>query len=205
MNITTLIDEILGTSTYIGEFSYNDLLQYAKAHEIHGVGVSDDQTQKFVIAFEKGEPNGVILIEEKGALYGEKAAYMLGDKNNFELFSTEPSLVNALASRCRVFDKIHVQSRLAEDLPSIGQRKHSPGVLCLTIVRNGAVQSGMRVSIRKGRQVIGNDITTTDGRASFKLLNGRYDCVVLDKTQEVYTFMIDFKDPYSESIIDIGG
>jgi hypothetical protein len=205
MNITTLIDEILGTSTYVGVFSYADLLKYGKSHAISGVGVSDDKTQKFIIAFEKGEPTGVILIEEKGALFGEKAAYLLQEKNNFELFSTEPSLVNALASRCRVFDKIHLQNRLAEDLPSIGERKHSPGVLCLTIVRNGTVQSGMRVSIRKGRQVIGNDITTSDGRASFKLLNGKYDCVVLDKTQEVYTFMIDFKDAYAESIIDIGG
>ncbi len=205
MDISGIIDEVLGTSTYIGDYAYRDLIQYAKSQSLHGVGISDEKSQKFIIIFEKGDPAGVMLIDSKGTLFGETAAYHLQDRDRFELFSTDQSIASALASRCRVFDKIHLEKRLSDDLPIIGGKRQSPGVLCLIIVRDGVVQSGMRVSIRKGRQVIGTDNTTEDGRACFRLLNGRYDCVIMDRAQEMYTFMVDFKDPYAESVIDIGG
>ena len=205
MDLSNIIDEVLGNSAYIGDFNYRDLIRYAGSTSLNGIGVSDEKSQKFIIVFENGSPAGVILIEDKGALFGEKAAYHLQDSHNFELFSTDPAITSALASRCRVFDKVHLEKPLAEDLPTLGGIRHSPGVLCLVILRDGVEQSGMRVSIRKGRQVIGTDTTTDDGRACFKLLNGRYDCVIMDRSQEMYTFMVDFKDSYAESVIDIGG
>lgn len=204
MDVSTVIDEVLGASTYVGNFRFDELMLRVKSQLINGLGVSDENQKKLIIIFEKGDPAGAILIEEKGALFGEKAAYHLQDRNDFELFSTEPSLVSALVSRSRVYDRMHIEKRLSDNLPTIGPKKSSPGVLCLIILKDGALQSGMRVSIRKGRQVIGNDITADDGRACFKLLNGRYDCVVVDRSQEMYTFMVDFKDRYAESTIDIG-
>lgn len=205
MDVNNVIDEVLGTSKYVGDFSFDELVKTASSQAADGVAVSEESDQKFIIIFEKGELTGVILIDEKGALYGEQAALMLQNRDHFELFATEPSIVGALAARSRVFDTMHILRRLSNDLPSIGGRQQRPGVLCLVIQRDGALQSGMRVTVRKGRQIIGSDTTTEDGKACFKLLSGRYDCVVLDRTQESYTFMIDFKDRYTESIIDIGG
>lgn len=205
MDVNNVIDEVLGASKYIGDFSFDELLKTASSALVDGVAVSEESNQKFIIIFEKGELSGVILLDEKGALFGEQAALMLQNRDLFELFAAEPSIVSALAARSRVFDTLHILRRLSDDLPSIGGKKQRPGVLCLVIQREGVLQSGMRVTVRKGRQIIGSDITTEDGKACFKLLNGRYDCVVLDRSQESYTFMIDFKDRYTESIIDIGG
>jgi len=205
MDVNNVIDEVLGASKYIGDFSFDELLKTASSALVDGVAVSEESNQKFIIIFEKGELTGVILIDEKGALFGEQAALMLQNRDHFEFFSTDPSLVAALAARSRVFDTMHILGRLSDDLPSIGGRQQRPGVLCLVIQKDGELQSGMRVTVRKGRQIIGSDITTGDGKACFKLLSGRYDCVVLDRAQESYTFMIDFKDRYTESIIEIGG
>ena len=205
MDVNNVIDEVLGASKYIGDFSFDELMKTAASQAVDGVAVSDESGQKFIIIFEKGDLSGVIHIDDKGALFGEQAALMLQNRNHFEFFAAEPSIVTALAARSRIFDTMHIRRRLSDDLPSIGGRQQRPGVLCLVIQRDGALQSGMRVTVRKGRQIIGSDITTDDGRACFKLLSGRYDCVVLDRAQESYTFMIDFKDRYTESIIDIGG
>jgi hypothetical protein len=50
-----------------------------------------------------------------------------------------------------------------------------------------------------------NDMTTGDGKVCFRLINGRYDCMVIDRENELYPFMVDFKDRHAETEIDIGG
>jgi hypothetical protein len=203
--IIQIIDEVLSTSAYSGSYSYDELMNHAGSHGMNGIGVHDENDKKFYIVFEDGAPEGVIFTDSKGILFGDKAAILLTGQETFELFEVGKSIVSALTSRCRIFDKSHVKKRLDDDLPSFGGIHRSPGVLCLTLSRNGVPQQGIRVSIKKGRQIIASDITTTDGKVCFKLLNGTYDCMAMDRAQEVYTFMVDFNDRYVESVIEIGG
>ncbi|HXW99255.1 MAG TPA: hypothetical protein VEI51_05995 [Methanomicrobiales archaeon] len=203
--IIQIIDEVLSTSTYVASYAYPELMEYADSHAVNGIGVHDENDRKFYIVFEGGAPEGVIFTDSKGTLFGDKAAILLTGQEAFELFQVSQPVVNALASRCRIFDRSHVKKRLDEDLPSFGGIHRSPGILCLTLAREGVPQQGIRVSIKKGRQIIASDITTTDGKVCFKLLNGTYDCTAIDRSQETYTFMVDFNDRYAESVIEIGG
>jgi len=203
--IIQIIDEVLSTSSYVGSYSYAELMTYTASHSLNGVGVHDENDRKFYVVFEEGSPEGVIFTDTKGTLFGDKAAILLTGQETFELFDVGRPVVSALASRCRIFDKSHVKKRLDEDLPSFGGIHRSPGILCLTLAKSGVPQSGIRVSIKKGRQIIASDITTTDGKVCFKLLNGTYDCMAVDRAQETYTFMVDFNDRYAESVIEIGG
>ena len=203
--IIQIIDEVLSTSTYVASYGYPELMEYADSHAVNGIGVNDENDRKFYIVFEAGAPEGVIFTDSKGTLFGDKAAILLTGQEAFELFEVSQPVVNALASRCRIFDRSHVKKRLDEDLPSFGGIHRSPGILCLTLAREGVPQQGIRVSIKKGRQIIASDITTTDGKVCFKLLNGTYDCTAIDRSQETYTFMVDFNDRYAESVIEIGG
>ena len=203
--IIQIIDEVLSTSTYVASYSFPELLEYAISHAMNGIGVHDENDRKLYVVFEGGSPEGVIFSDSKGALFGDKAAILLTGTESFELFSVSQSIVNALASRCRIFDRSHVKKRLDDNLPSFGGIHRSPGILCLTLAREGVPQPGIRVSIKKGRQIIASDITTTDGKVCFKLLNGTYDCMAVDRSQEMYTFMVDFNDRYAESVIEIGG
>ncbi|MDD1672107.1 MAG: hypothetical protein LUO82_03800 [Methanomicrobiales archaeon] len=205
MDIIKIIDEILGTSSYDRDYYFEDLLTQSQQRKINGIAVSGEKNQKLFIVFQDGEPEGVIVNDEKGTLFGDKAAFLLQGTENFELFIVNPEITKALASRCRVFDRSHVKKRMNESLPALGGKKHSIGVLCVTILKNGHPQKGVRVSIRRGRQELMNEMTTGDGKVCFRLMNGRYDCMVIDRENESYPFMVDFKDRHAETEIDIGG
>jgi hypothetical protein len=205
MDIIKIIDEILGASSYDSDYDFSGLLEHASKNKINGIAVSGEKNQKFFIVFADGEPEGAITNDETGTLFGDKAAYLIEGTENFELFMVNQEITKALASRCRVFDKTHVQKRLGEILPSIGGKKRSIGVLCIQILRGGKPQKGVRVSIRRGRQELMNDMTTGDGKVCFRLINGRYDCMVIDRENELYPFMVDFKDRHADTEIDIGG
>jgi len=205
MDIIKIIDEILGASSYDSDYDFPELLEYTAKHKIDGIAVSGEKNQKFFIVFTGGEPEGFITNDEKGTLFGDKAAYLIEGTENFELFMVNPEIARALASRCRLFDKTHIQKRLGESLPSIGGKRRSIGVLCIQILKDGKPQKGVRVSIRRGRQELMNDMTTGDGKVCFRLINGRYDCMVIDRENELYPFMVDFKDRHADTEIDIGG
>lgn len=205
MDIVKTLDEILGISSYDKDYSYEDLLKYSQKQKVNGIAVAGEKNQKLFIIIDNGEPEGVIVSDEKGTLFGDKAALLLQGTENYELFIVNPEITKALASRCRVFDKSHLKKRMNESLPAIGGKKHSIGVLCVTILKNGQPQKGVRVSIRRGRQELLNEMTTGDGKVCFRLMNGRYDCMVIDRENELYPFMIDFKDRHAETEIDIGG
>ncbi|WP_165394798.1 hypothetical protein [Methanofollis fontis] len=53
--------------------------------------------------------------------------------------------------------------------------------------------------------MIASDVTTGDGKVSFRLLNGHYDVLMIDRAREVYTFLVDFNGKKSELVIDLGG
>ncbi|MDH7593025.1 MAG: hypothetical protein QHG99_01545 [Methanomicrobiales archaeon] len=205
MDFIKIIDELLGNSIYQGDFRYDELLKIAKSKKISGIALFGDQEQKFFLVFADGEPEGAIMHDPKGSLYGDKAAYRMSEEETYELFLVNPEIARGLASRCRIFDKSHVMKRLPEELPTIGGKRGRIGVMCISVSRDAEPVSGVRVSIRKGRQELLTDVTSVDGKVCFKLMNGRYDCVVFDRNGEMYPFMVDFKDQYAETEVDIGG
>lgn len=203
--IASIIDEVLSNATFVASYPFDELIRCAEESDVNGIGVFEEKDRKFFLMFEGGQPEGVIYMDSKGTLFGDKAAILLSGKETFEFFQVSQPVVNALASRCRIFDKSHVKKRLSEELPTFGGKRQSPGVLCLVIMKDGVTQTGIRVSIKKGRQIIASDMTTSDGKVCFKLLNGKYDCTAVDRDQAMYTFMVDFNHRYAETTIEIGG
>jgi hypothetical protein len=59
------------------------------------------------------------------------------------------------------------------------------------------------VSIRSKGKILGNDITTDEGTAGFKLMHGKYDCIVMDRSQNITTFPITFDDSQSKIVLDL--
>jgi len=76
-------------------------------------------------------------------------------------------------------------------------------VLTLTIQKDAVPQNGVSVSVRSEGKVLGNDITTEEGTASFKLMYGKYNCIVKDRSQNITTFYITFDDLHSKIILDL--
>ncbi|MDD2472370.1 MULTISPECIES: carboxypeptidase-like regulatory domain-containing protein [unclassified Methanoculleus] len=207
MEINDLMDEILLQSAYEGRFTLDELLHHSSVHPPTGIAVSKEKTHAFFLLLLGGEPDGAIFVDERGTLFGDAAALHLSGNEEFELFQVMPQIVDALVSRCRVFEKSHLKKNGRLDIPTIGApTRQRIGVLCLTVRDNsGTPLAGAQVSIRKGKVVMTSDVTDSGGKVCFRLLNGRYMCVVSDRTGERTRCIIEFHEPQVESCVDIGG
>ncbi|RXE57231.1 hypothetical protein ABH15_03760 [Methanoculleus taiwanensis] len=206
MDVRGLIDEIIGRSTYLGNFSLDELVRRSEEQVVTGLGVAGNGSAMFVLAMVDGEPNGALFADEKGSLFGDKAVFQIDGSEDFRLYQVALPIIEALVARCRVYDRSHLKKSTLADIPTLERgMQQRIGVLCLTVVNRGTPVGGVHVSIRKGKLVLATDTTTADGSVCFKLLSGRYTCVVSDRTGDLTRFVIDFAEARHESIVDIGG
>ncbi len=206
MDINGLMDEILLQSAYEGCFTLDELLHHSAARSLTGIGVSKEQAHVFYLVLRGGEPDGAIFVDGKGTLFGDTAVLHLTRGEEFDLYHTAPPVADALTARCRVFDKSHLKKGGRLEIPTIGAPdRQRVGVLCLTVQDSHAPLAGAHVSIRKGKLVITSDVTDSRGRVCFRLLNGRYICVVSDRTGERTRCIVEFHEPQVVTCVDIGG
>ena len=202
MKIQEHIGTLLADSPRLGTYMLPELIHITQSRNINGIAVSVNGDRDFDLAILDGEPEGAILIEEKGTLYGDKAVMLLSGSEQFELYDVKRDYVEAVVSRCRIMEKGHIR-KSGMDIPEIGRKSNGLGVLSITIKRNGESQNGVRVSIKKDGQVICNDTTTQNGGVSFRLLHGKYVCVVQDRAMMIHSFHIIFDALHSRITLEI--
>ena len=203
MKIQELIGTILAGSTRLGTYTLPELIKFTQSKSINGIAVAVSGDREFDLALLGGEPEGAILIEEKGTLYGDKAVMLLSGNEMFELYDVKRDLVEAVVVGCRILEKGHICKSSMDIIPEIGKKSDGLGVLSIAVQRNGEPQNGIRVSIRKDMQMICNDITTQNGTVAFKLLYGKYDCIVQDRAMMISTFHIIFDVGHTRITLEI--
>jgi hypothetical protein len=203
MKIQELIGKILAGSTRLGTYTLSELITVAQSKSINGIAVAVSGDREFDLALLDGEPEGAILIEEKGALYGDKAVMLLSGIEKFELYDVKRDLVEAVVIGCRILEKGHIRKSGMDIIPEIGKKSDGLGVVSIVVQRNGEPQNGVRVTMRRDGQMICNDITTQNGTVGFKILYGKYDCIVQDRANMISAFHIIFDVGHSKITIEI--
>jgi hypothetical protein len=203
MKIQELIGTLLAGSTRLGTYTLPELIKFTQSKSINGIAVAVSGDREFDLAFLIGEPEGAILIDEKGTLYGDKAVMLLSGTENFELYDVKQDLVEAVVVGCRILEKGHISKSSMDIIPEIGKKSDGLGVLSIAVQRNGEPQNGVRVSIRKDMQMICSDVTTQNGTVGFKLLYGKYDCIVQDRAMMISTFHIIFDVGHTRITLEI--
>ena len=160
MKIQELIGTILAGSTRLGTFTLSELIRFTQSKSTNGIAVAVRENREFDLAILDGEPEGAILLDEKGTLYGDKAVMLLTGTEMFELYDVKQDLVEAVVMGCRILEKGHIRKSSMDMIPEIGRKSDGLGVLSVAVQRNGEPQNGVRVTIRKEGQMITNDITT---------------------------------------------
>lgn len=186
-----ILESIISGSAGEGPMSLTHALSFARTHSFSGIGHAKEKQGDFYLLFLEGDPNGAVLHDSKGALFGNKAVYLMKGTEQFTLFPVRPEIVERLILGCRIFDQEILRRILPVDIPEVKrEREGGAGIFSVVIVDNGRPLAGHRVSIRKEGQVIGNDFTRADGKVSFRLLYGKYECVVhsRDLTTRMYEF-----------------
>ena len=202
-NEDILGDLIRGASPH-GQFSITELMAYTSQKHISGVACAGDGAKRYYILFSEGEPEGAELFDEEGSLFGNAATYHLKGTEKFTLYPLEPDVADRLILRCRVYDKSHLKKNFSVNLPQIGKKSEGIGIFSMKVVREGKPLAGIQVTIRKGGQVLGSDMTNKDGKVSFKLLHGRYECVVSGKGYSVKAYDFAFAPGQPEGVLEIG-
>jgi hypothetical protein len=203
MKTKEFIITLLAGSTRLGTYMLPDLIAFTQSDGVNGIAVAVSDDREFYLALVGGEPEGAILIDEKGTLYGDKAVMLLSGNEKFKLYEVEKDLVESMVMSCRILEKGHIRKSSMEVLPEIGKKSNGLGVLSVAIRRNGEPQNGVRVSIRKNGQIVGDDITTQNGTVGFKLLYGIYDCIVQDRAMMISTTHIIFDAGHSRFTLEI--
>lgn len=203
MKIQELIRTLLAGSTRLGTYTLSELIAFAQSKSINGIAIAVNGDREFDLALLDGEPEGAILIEEKGTLYGDKAVMLLFGTEKFELYDVKKDLVEAVAMGCHILEKGHICKSSKDIIPEIGKKSDGLGVVSIAVLHDDEPQNGVRVSIRKDMQMICSDVTTQNGTVSFKLLYGKYDCIVQDRAMMISTFHIIFDADHSRLTLQI--
>ncbi|MCQ8893664.1 MAG: hypothetical protein NQU46_03395 [Methanolinea sp.] len=186
-----IIESVVGSSPGEGPFGIREAIETARRGSFSGVGRAHNKGRDIFLLFLEGDPKGALLEDAKGTLFGNKAVYLLDGTEKFTLFSIKPEIVERLILSCRIFDQNIINRVLPVDLPEVVSRTEGgAGIFAVVVISEGKPVAGQRVSIRKGGQVVGNDFTRKDGKVSFRLLFGKYECVVhfRDLSTKVYEF-----------------
>jgi hypothetical protein len=203
MKTKEFIGTLLKGSTRLGTYTLSDLIAFTRSEGINGIAVSVSGDREFYLALEAGEPEGAILIDEKGTLYGDKAVMLLSGTEKFELYDVKPDLVDSMVMGCRILEKGHIRTNSMEIIPEIGKKSNGLGVLSVAVRRNGEPQNGVRVSIRKDGQMFSTDVTTQHGTVGFKIPFGTYDCIVQDRTTKINSSQIIFDPDHMQITVEI--
>ncbi len=162
-----------------------------------------ENEREYYLAFINGDAEGAIYIDDKGSLYSDKAVLMISGHETFEFYDVKPDIIDAVVMGSRIFEKMHLKKSPPSLIPEIGKKSEGLGVLTLTIQKGDIPQNGFTVSIRSEGKILGSDITTDDGTASFKLQHGKYTCIVMDRAQNMTTFYVSFDESKSKILLDL--
>nr|WP_320161552.1 hypothetical protein [uncultured Methanoregula sp.] len=203
MKIQNQLDQLISGSPNLGTFPLPELLRIAGAGLVNGLAVAKNGEQAFYLAVLAGEPEGAVFADENGELYGDKAVVHLTGREQFRVSEVSPDLVNAVVMGCRIFEKSHIRQTMTTVIPEIGRKAEGIGVLTLTVKHEEKPQNGVRVSIRQDGRVMGSDVTTDDGSVRFRLAYGHYDCIVQDRSGNIFSSHITFDDSHAVLLLAV--
>ncbi len=195
MKIRDMLKTIIASSKVRGTSVTPDLISLAKKEGVTGLAFAGDEDREFYLAFVAGEPEGAVIIDEAGELFGDKAVMLISGKEQFTLCEVEKEIIDALVMGCRIFNKSHLRSTSGYDLPEFGTKSSGMGNLTVIVRHDNEPQTGIRVSIRKDGKIVGSDNSSQDGSVGFRVLHGPYDCVLQDRSGSITTRRIAFNEP----------
>ncbi len=203
MNTAEIVDDLIREAPPEGIYTYSDLLRAAREKKFHGAGVSETRGKKTYILFLEGEPEGAILSDIKGELYGNKAIYLIRGEDRFTLFPLNPAVVERIVFGCRIYDKSHFTETYSLGLPEIGKKAEGIGRLIIAVKNAGAPAPGIIVKIRKDGQIVGNDVTNQNGIVSFRMLYGLYELLIVRTEQDIDVYEFSFAPEHHEKALDL--
>ncbi|HEX3001379.1 MAG TPA: hypothetical protein VHN82_03260 [Methanoregula sp.] len=203
MKVRQMIDAVLTESKELGMFGYPEILRAAGDKGFFGLAVAHEENALGCLVFVRGEPGGAIFSDENGDLFGDNAVILVTRMERFVLSAVQPDIAEALVMGCRVFDTTRLRQGLTEAIPEIGVKSEGVGRLTVIVLRGKEPLKGIRLSIRKEGRILGSDFTDSAGSAGFRLMHGDYECIVQEKSRQIRSFAIHFRENEQRILIEL--
>jgi hypothetical protein len=187
-----IIDDLIREIAPEGVSPFSELLQDARDENFHGIAVSSAQRKKTYILFIDGNPEGAVLADSKGELYGDKAIYLIRGGDRFILIPVNPEMVDKIVYSCRIYDKSHFTKHYSFGIPEVGKKADGVGRAVIALKKDGRSLAGIPIRIRKDGQIVANDITDEKGQASFRLLYAKYEVIIVRQKNNIHVFEFSF-------------
>ncbi len=189
-----------------GTWPLPDLIKNARNGKMHGIASATGQDgHRAFLIFADGEPEGGIYIDRSGVLYGDKSVLFLKNSSFFTFYPTAPEIATRFITGCRIYDKSHIRAPTTYDIPEIPAVRKGIGTITIDIRRGKLPAPGIRLTIKSGSKIVGNDITPRSGQISFQLLYGTYTGVILTDSGALHNFSFEVKSPESTHPVDLTG
>jgi len=198
-----IIDDLIREVAPEGVFPYSELIQDARGKNFHGIAVSSVPEKKTYILFIGGYPEGAVLADSRGELYGNKAIYFIHGGDRFTLYPVNPGIVERIVFSCRIYDKSHFTDHYTFGIPEVGKKADGVGRAVITLKKDGERIAGVPIRIRKDGQIVANDITDKTGQASFRLLFGKYEVIIVRQENNIDVFEFSFIPELQEHPLDL--
>jgi hypothetical protein len=203
VNNAGIIDDIIREVPPEDIFTYSDLLRTVSEKKIHGVGMSSSRGRKTYLLFLEGEPEGALISDSTGELYGDKAIYLIKGEDQFTLYPLNPAVVERLIFGCRIYDKSHFTASYSLGLPEIGKKAEGIGRLIITVRKEGVPAAGITVKVRLNGQIVANDISDKGGEVSFRLLYAPYEVLIVRNENDIDVYEFSFVPDLQGKALDL--
>lgn len=203
MNIDEVIRDQVQKTEPSGTYGLPDLIGCIRSGGWSGIAVSKADTGESYLLFIAGEPEGALFSDHRGILVGDKAILGMDQKSTYVFHRISPDIVDRLVLWCRIFDKSHVKSGSSGEVIQIGKKRSGIGVLVIAVEKASVPIPGAHLTIRREGHVIGNNRTDYEGKASFRLMFGAYDCALTLKDHQTRLYSFVFTPEHPRMILEI--
>jgi PAS domain S-box-containing protein len=195
---------IIENTRAVGSWKLPELIRNARSSKMNGIASASGQDgHRAFLIFLNGEPDGGIYIDRSGVLYGDKSILFLKDSHQFTFYPTAPEIATRFITGCRIYDKSHIRVPTTYAIPEIPSIRKGIGNITLELRRGGRTIPGIRITIKSGGKIVGNDITSASGQTSFQLLYGEYTGVVLTEKGSLHNFSFTVNAPESSHVVEM--
>jgi hypothetical protein len=203
MNIDEVIRDQVQKTKPSGTCVFTDLIGNIHSGGWSGIAVSKTDKGESYLLFMAGEPEGALLSDHQGILVGDKAVFSIDQKSTYTFHQISPDIIDRLVLWCRIFDKSHVKSGSSQEVVQIGKKRSGIGVLMIGVEKAGFPVPGASLTIRREGAVVGNNRTDYEGKASFRLMFGEYDCAVTLKDRQTRLYSFVFTPDHPRMVLEI--
>jgi hypothetical protein len=203
MNIDEVIRNQVQKTEPSGSCVFPDMIRNIRSGCWSGIAVSKTEKGELYLLFTGGEPEGALLSDHRGVLVGDKAVLSIDPKSSYLLHHISPDIIDRLLLWCRIFDKSRITSWSSQEVVQIGKKPSGIGLLMIGVEKAGVPIPGANLTIRRVGAMVANNRTDHDGKASFRLMYGEYDCAVTLKDHQTRLYSFVFTPDHPRMVLEI--